>query len=281
MLRVTHSAGFFSCCAVRLDAVVAYWNRTKKLPTGIDGKGQFLLYKPDGVYRDISYDYFQKPPAPSTLGDRSLIPYSFRYQFNPYREFIDDRLRHLVTLYFKPTPAIRKLQETIRTEYSIDYETTCVLFYRGNDKQKEISLGSYAPFFTKASELLQRHPGLRFLIQSDETEFIEEAAKALPNTVVLSRYIRHIPRSNTSVDLLDPSNNYESSKKFLAITLLMSQCKYVLCNSGNCSMWIALYRDTFEGFYQATASGWIPPPEKLDPPAAEDVNHTSAASVRG
>lgn len=283
MLRVTHSSGFFSCCAVRLDTVIGYWNQTKKLPIGIDSKGQFLLYKPEGVYRDISVDYFQKPPAPAAaqIAHRSVIPYNFRYQFNPYSSFVDDRLRQFVGLYFKPTPMITRLQETIRSKYSIDYENTCVLFYRGNDKQREILLPDYSPFFSKAKELLKERPGLRFLLQSDETEFLEEGAAALPNTVCLTDYIRHIPRSNTSVDLLDTSNNYDFSKKFLAITLLMSNCAYVLCNSGNCSMWIALYRSSFDGFYQFTKGEWVPPPQKLGAPAADAAAHTSPTPDRG
>ena len=30
----------------------------------------------------------------------------------------------------------------------------------------------------------------------------------------------------------------------------MSKCKYVICNTGNCSLWIALYRGNTDNFYQ-------------------------------
>ena len=42
----------------------------------------------------------------------------------------------------------------------------------------------------------------------------------------------------------------EHTKKMLASTLLMSECKYVLCNPSNISRWILIYRDSKEGYYQ-------------------------------
>ena len=31
-------------------------------------------------------------------------------------------------------------------------------------------------------------------------------------------------------------------KKYLAITIIMSRCKYIICGSGNYDIWIMLYR---------------------------------------
>ena len=49
--------------------------------------------------------------------------------------------------------------------------------------------------------------------------------------------------TNSSVDIIDKekNTNYYFSQHFLSITMIMSQAKYVVCNLGNCSLWIALF----------------------------------------
>lgn len=49
------------------------------------------------------------------------------------------------------------------------------------------------------------------------------------------------------------------SKYYLAITIIMSKCKYVICGSGsgNCSLWIALYRKNCKKMYQNLSNEWL------------------------
>ena len=47
------------------------------------------------------------------------------------------------------------------------------------------------------------------------------------------------------------NQNNEFSKYYLAITMIMSECKYVVCgSSGNCSIWIMFYRGNADNVYQ-------------------------------
>ena len=55
---------------------------------------------------------------------------------------------------------------------------------------------------------------------------------------------------NTTVDKVKPETNYDYSLKYLAITLIMSKCKYVLCNTGNCSIWIVFFRNNTDNIIQ-------------------------------
>jgi hypothetical protein len=59
MLRISHKddAGFFSCCSIKLEAIINYFNENKKLPSEIDGKHLFKLYKPRNC-NDITYHFF-------------------------------------------------------------------------------------------------------------------------------------------------------------------------------------------------------------------------------
>ena len=49
-------------------------------------------------------------------------------------------------------------------------------------------------------------------------------------------------KCNDTVDITMSSTNNDFSKKYLAITIIMSKCKYIICGSGNCSIWIMFYR---------------------------------------
>ena len=94
---------------------------------------------------------------------------------------------------------------------------------------------------------------MRFLIQSDESEFLEEMSNHFKNNFIFKDEIRHIKKDfKKTVDNhgKTPEENFHYSKYFLAIVLIMSRCKYVICNTGNISLWIALYRGNTSNFVQ-------------------------------
>ena len=63
--------------------------------------------------------------------------------------------------------------------------------------------------------------------------------------------IRIINKNNTiTVDKIDTYTNFVYSLKYLAITIMMSKCKYVVCNTGNCSLWITLFRGNADNVVQ-------------------------------
>ena len=96
-----------------------------------------------------------------------------------------------------------------------------------------------------------------FLVQSDETEFIEFITNKFPNnSFYFKDEIRHMKKCSDTVDKKMSSQNYEFSKKFLAITIIMSKCKYIICGSGNCDLWIMLYRGNTTNVIQNLKGNW-------------------------
>ena len=81
------------------------------------------------------------------------------------------------------TPEWEELQE----KYNLDYNNICVLFYRGNDKKTETKLKSYDEVIQHGKNILEKDPNIRFLIQSDEQEFIETCEATLNNYVVFKK----------------------------------------------------------------------------------------------
>ena len=95
------------------------------------------------------------------------------------------------------------------------------------------------------------------MIQSDETEFLEFMTNKFPNnSIYFKDEIRHMKKCNDTVDKKMNSQNYEFSKNYLAITMIMSKCKYIICGSGNCDIWIMLYRGNNSNVIQNLNGKW-------------------------
>jgi len=77
------------------------------------------------------------------------------------------------------------------------------------------------------------------------------------NSFYFKDEIRHMKKCDTTVDYVMRDNILDFSKKYLAITIIMSKCKFIICGSGNCSMWIALYRNNSEGIIQNLNGNWL------------------------
>jgi len=253
ILRIQHNYGFFSCCSVILHYLREYYNNNKRIPDDIDCSNVFGWYKPNSLMNtDIRYEYF----------DMSInidIPYTVPFyfdinsQYRNYKLFDFKALQPFITKYFSPSKQIKDIIIQIETKYNINYDTTCALFYRGNDKIIETTLSEYNDTIKMAKEIQALDPHIRFLIQSDETEYIERMIYEFgaTNTFYCKDEIRHMTKRRATVDHIFRDKNYEYSKYFLALTIIMSKCKYVISGSnGNCSQWIALYRGNADNFYQ-------------------------------
>lgn len=121
-------------------------------------------------------------------------------------------------------------------------------FYRGNDKNTETITFSYEDYTTYGNQILLKNPNIRFMIQSDETEFINKMLLTFPNLFYCKDEIRHINKSMSTVDIIYKETNFDFFQKYLAITLLMAECNYLICGSGNCLIWIIFYRQHVKNY---------------------------------
>jgi hypothetical protein len=259
IIRVTHNAGFFSCCSARLDSLIQYFNNNRRLPDIVDSTTQFSWYKCDKKDTDITFHYFHHYDYHGTIRYVTKIDYSQVYQFSDYSTIKYSDLNPFIQKYFSPSHEIKQLIEELKLKYSLsDFENICVLFYRGNDKITETELCTYDEYVVYAQKILNNNPNVRFFIQSDETEFIEKMTNLFPeNSFFMKEEIRHINKCNNTVDKVFPNELDKYSKLYLAITIIMSMCKYIVCGSGNCSIWIMLYRGNVENVYQNIKGKWI------------------------
>jgi len=198
---------------------------------------------------DISEHYFKYYTKPK---NNLLAKSNFKHwsQFHPYNDDLINKLKPFVLSIFSPSDNILNIIKNIESKYNIDYDNTCVLFMRGGDKQKETKIPMYEEYTNKVKSEHHNNENLRYLIQSDETEFIEEMKKIFKNSFSFKEEIRTLPKKSRSQPDFGEWNNFVFSQYYFAITIIMSKCKYVYCNSGNCSLWIRLYRENNVGFNQ-------------------------------
>jgi hypothetical protein len=163
-----------------------------------------------------------------------------------------DSILPFIQKYFSPSHRVSEIIREMEEKYNLcdRYKNICVLFYRGNDKVTETALASYQDFIDQAYKIKEKNPDVQFLIQSDETEFIETMLREFPGSFYFKDEIRHIRKSCTTLDHVMKDNILHYSLHYLAITMIMAKCGFVVCGSGNCSIWIVFFRGHVQGIHQ-------------------------------
>ena len=240
---LAHDGGFFSCCSLRLHYLIIIFNKYKQLPNIYDTTEFYTWYK-QNTSSDITFNYFKHYNENNIdIKYTNYINYHECFQYKNYKTLDLISLNPFITKYFTPNDEILKIQSEIENKYSIEHDNICVLFYRGNDKITEIALPSFNKYISDANEILKKEPNIKFLIQSDETDFLDRMKIEFPNNIIFYDEIRHMSKQISTVDKVYKELNYDYSLKYLAITLIMSKCKYIICNAGNCSIWMIFFRN--------------------------------------
>ena len=249
-LEIEHHFGFFSCSSMILHKIIEYYNNTKKLPDNLITEKCYTLYK--NMYcENITYFYFKHYNGiPDNIIYNEDIDFKHWYEYKNYTTIDFEGIMPFVKKYFTPTDNILNIVKNMESKYNLDYNNICVLFFKGKKKYDNVELPSYDVYIEYAKYVLNIKPDIKFLIQSNETNFILEMTKEFPNSIIFYDEIRHVKDNTTSVDIVFKEMNFEYSLKYLAITIIMSKCKYIICNSGNCSIWIIFYRGNMENVIQ-------------------------------
>lgn len=254
-IYIYHNSGFFSNCSVRLHYIIDYINKNKKNPVNVDTSRSFLWYKKRNE-NDITFEYFEHyEKIDEKISFNLPIDYYWEKQFSIYKDLEYEKITPIIKKYFSPSDEIKQKISELEKKYEINYNNICVLFYRGNDKIKEQQLPPWDTYEIEVNKILEKEPNIKFLIQSDETDFIEHFTMKYKNHIVFRDEIRHMKKRNSSVDLVI-GNNYYFSKYFLSIIIIMSKCKYIFSGSGNCDIWIILYRGNSKGLHQFKGDMW-------------------------
>lgn len=178
-------------------------------------------------------------------------------QFTNYHLIDYNLIVPFIQKYFIVSDEINEIVMNIEKKYNINYNNTCCIFYRGNDKVTETVIPCYDEIYNNIKKKIKNKENIRFLLQSDETEFFTFFKNKLNNFVIFENEIKHINKQNTSINhITDLNTKLALVKNFLAIVIVMSKCKYIVCTSGNISLWISYFRGNADNIYQYLINEW-------------------------
>jgi hypothetical protein len=244
---------------MRLHKIINYFNNNKRLPQLVDSSAQFALYKPVYmIYNDITEDFFIN----NTNNNKNNILYEkdvlirndiIEDQFSNYKTLNIEDIKPFIQKYFSPSQEIMEIQSILIKKYNIQVDNCIAVYYRGTDKYKETTLGD----FSKYDEMIHRikkanmNSYFTLLIQSDSVEFLNYMKQKHDNIII----VKENKTSNTNEGIhLSKDNigaqNYNDIKILFATFLIIAKCKYFICCSSNCSLWMIYYRGNTENVHQ-------------------------------
>lgn len=257
MIKITHNSGFFSCCSVRLSKIVEFINLNKRLPDIVDTSQQFRLYKNDkNKDKDITFHYFENYNNVKDIDIISYINYNHSHQFKKYSELDYESILPLIKKYFSPSIEVNNIINKIQKKYNIDYDNTIAVYYRGTDKYNETKLPSFDEFYKQIIEIVNINKNIKILLQTDSFKFMHYINnKKLKNIIIIEE--NKISNTNKGIHKEQSfDTNYYDMFNFLATILIISKCKYIILNSGNCSIWINFYRGNNKNVFQYLNGIW-------------------------
>lgn len=250
-LIIDHNAGFFSCCSVRLAQIINYYNEYKKEPKILDFSKQFSFYKQNSFDEDINSLFFKDYKLLDSIKHISNLNFSWDDQYITYKNFEIEKLNLFIKKYFTLSDFIYNLITETEKKYKIDYDNTISVCYRGNDKIKETNIANYEDFFLKCDEINKKNKNCKFFLQTDELEFLQKFYDIFPNTF----HLQEIPVISKNNDMAVHHTIQQHDKPMFACNILksiymLSKSKHVITHTGNCSMWIYLFRNDPKNFHQ-------------------------------
>jgi len=268
-LMIAHTAGFFSCCSVKLNAIVEFANLHRLFPKHINGTGLFTFYKlREQMNQDITHLFF-KHPSDSELPEpivSNIINYNHGHQLVPYSQLDYKNVLPVVQKFFEPSAQIIALVSQFENKYGIDAGNCIAVYYRGTDKITETALDSFDSYFAKLSELLSHsdNHGCKILLQSDVAHFFDYMKAKFrdsPHSANLVIIYEVAPTISTvmgaHIERIGQPINHSDIKHLLAVVVLISKCKRVICSSGNVSLWMMMYRGNSANVHQSLNLKWL------------------------
>ena len=258
MIKITHAknAGFFSCCSVKLTKIIEFINSKKILPENVDSSELFMLYKKE-INKDITFDYFKNHKDVQDIDIIFPINHHWDYQFRNYSDMDYKCIAPVINKYFSPSIEINKIVLELENKYNIIHDNTIAVYYRGTDKYTETQLAPFDEFYRKILQLVNINENINILLQTDSAKFIDYInEKNLKNVIIIHE--NKTSYSNKGIHNEQKNNdiNYQDMFYFLSTIIIMSKCKYIICSSGNCSLWIMLYKGNKENIVQYLNGKW-------------------------
>mgnify|MGYP000524675041 CR=1 FL=1 len=105
-------------------------------------------------------------------------------------------------------------------------------------------------FIEKAKQIQHSNPNIKFLVQTDVTQFLNAFIKQFPDAIYFSE-MPTIHESDESVHkIISIDKRKDAAMTYLSAIINVSKCKYLITHTGNCSLFTVLFRGNKTNVYQ-------------------------------
>lgn len=219
------------------------------IPDKISYSMGFKRFKSDPE-RDIFPDFYQiDTSVPVQLLKTVTLPDENRKQFELYDfEYYNQVIRR----FFNPSDLVLERKKFLLNKYNINPEETISVLYRGTDKYTEVRLGSPQGFLSATHQILNQTGAKKVLVQTDQTQVLEFFKQELGDIVVnfeetpstSGKDAMNTVMENEGKDTMDWMQWFDAALR------CVSDCAYVVNHTGNCGLWMNLYRGNVTNVFQ-------------------------------
>ena len=225
------------------------------LPDKIDYSMGFKRFKSDPE-RDIFPDFYRINPDQEVTPKNIILPDENRKQFEIY-DF--EYYNQVVKRFFNPSGVVTDRWQMLTEKYDIDPEKTVSVLYRGTDKGTEVRLASPEDYLDVVKQILDQTPANRVLVQTDQTQVLDYFKSELGNMVVSfsetpstsGKDAMNTVMENEGKDTMDWMQWFDAALRCVA------ECAYVVNHTGNCGLWMNLYRGNVDNVFQFNEAGQL------------------------
>lgn len=257
-LQLTHSAGFFSCSTVGLLYILDFFNTNKKLPEVLDRSKQYTYYTSEDKN---PAEYYFNESNKVNIGYETPVKITDEPeedQFSDYSKINYKEIAPFVLKYYTPSREVTDLTVSYKEKYNLDYNKLCAVYHRGTDKWTETPLADYEDFIQKAKQVQQNNPEIKFLVQTDENDFVRRFVEEFKESAIILEEVDRVDRNGPCVHFTIPSDKRtEHGLAYFASVLCLSKCKHLITHSGNGAMWCMFYRDGIDNVHQWLQDRWL------------------------
>lgn len=269
ILHANWDEGFFSNCSTAL------WALADLAAEGIVPE-RISMGRGWDKYCDRSQDrsldlypvFFQRDERLGEFVGRSVSGRSWpgdhhrRYALTKIRDW-----KAFVDYWFTPSETVQKLERDISRSYEFDAVSTVGIFYRGTDKDSEVSISPVENYVEFVKFLLKDKAKYRIFIQTDQWQVRERFKEVFGNRCFALEEMP-VTRGKMGLHFLPDEELAMDRIRFgmqvLSVTRMLAKCDTLINCTGNMAWWAALYRGNTEKMYQFDENSRFADPKGRD-----------------
>jgi hypothetical protein len=121
-------------------------------------------------------------------------------------------------------------------------------------------LGDYQTYLDKMNAILKIEgtENMKVLVRSDQTQFLDFFKENIDKDKLI--IITDISTTSNDVGIHFQKNirdNYDHMMFLIPVFIILSKCNHLITGSGNCGIWLALFRKSGYNLHQFLEDRWL------------------------